>query len=158
MLPSAVPRSGTVLLVCSPGGHLLQMVALEPAWRGLERRWVTLPGPDVDYLLEGEHVSFGYGPAVGNRRPADVLRNIVLAWKLIRHHDPAVIVSTGAGLAVPFFIVGRLLGRRLVYVESLSRVNALSLSGRVIYWLAHEFFVQWPGAVRARARYAGSVL
>jgi beta-1,4-N-acetylglucosaminyltransferase len=148
----------TVLLVCSPGGHLLQLKALESAWQGLNRRWVTLPGPDVDYLLLGEPVSFGYGPAVGNRGALDLLRNGALAWRLIRRHDPVAIVSTGAGLAVPFFIVGRLLGRRLVYVESLSRVNGLSLSGRVIYRLADSFFVQWPNAGRARARYVGSVL
>lgn len=148
---------GKALLVCSPGGHLLQLVALEPSWRGLERHWVTSRGPDVDYLLEGESVTFGYGPAVGNRRPADVLRNMVLAWRLIRRHDPAVIVSTGAGLAVPFFVVGRLLRRRLVYVECVSRVG-FSLAGRVIYWLADAYFVQWPQAARARARYAGRLL
>jgi beta-1,4-N-acetylglucosaminyltransferase len=153
-----VQPAPTVLLVCSPGGHLLQLKALESAWQGLERRWVTLPGPDVDYLLLGEAVTFGYGPAVGNRRPLDVLRNIALAWRLIRRHDPVAIVSTGAGLAVPFFFVGRLLRRRLVYVESLSRVKDLSLSGRVIYRLANAFFVQWPEAARPRAPYVGSVL
>ena len=48
------PTQTTLLLVCSPGGHLQQMLALEPAWRGIERSWVTLPGPDVGYLLADE--------------------------------------------------------------------------------------------------------
>jgi beta-1,4-N-acetylglucosaminyltransferase len=148
----------TVLLVCSPGGHLLQLIALRGACDGMAQHWVTLPGPDVEHLLRGESVSFGYGPAVGNRRPLDVLRNLVLAWKLIRRLDPVAVVSTGAGLAVPFFLVGRLLGRRLVYVESLSRVSSFSLTGRVVYRLADAFFVQWPQAARAEARYSGSVL
>jgi hypothetical protein len=156
MRASAHPQR--VLLVCSPGGHLLELVSLAPAWGGFERRWVTLPGPDADDLLRGEVVTFGHGPAVGNRKPRDVLRNLVLAWRLVRDYDPAAIVSTGAGLAVPFFVVGRLLRRRLVYVEDLARVGSLSLSGRVIYRLADAFFVQWPQGARPRARYAGSLL
>jgi beta-1,4-N-acetylglucosaminyltransferase len=71
-----------------------------------------------------------------------------------------VIVSTGAGLAVPFFLVGRLTGRRLAYVESLTRTESLSLSGRLVYPLADAFFVQWPEPARRhrKARYVGSVL
>jgi hypothetical protein len=71
-----------------------------------------------------------------------------------------VILSTGAALAVPFFLVGRLHGCRLVYVESLTRTRGLSLSGRMVYPLAHTFFVQWPGVAegRAKARYVGNLL
>ena len=69
-----------------------------------------------------------------------------------------MILSTGAALAVPFFIVGRLYGSRLVYVESLTRVNELALSGRLVYPLTDTFFVQWQmGARPRRAIYAGSI-
>ncbi|HYH62971.1 MAG TPA: UDP-N-acetylglucosamine--LPS N-acetylglucosamine transferase, partial [Solirubrobacterales bacterium] len=70
------------------------------------------------------------------------------------------ILSTGAGLAVPFFIVGKLLRRRLIYVESVTRIETISLSGRLVYPLADRFFVQWPQAAqrRRRAVHAGSVL
>jgi UDP-N-acetylglucosamine:LPS N-acetylglucosamine transferase len=78
---------------------------------------------------------------------------------VIRDRDPDVILSTGAGVAVPFFWIGRLLGRRCVFVESLARVDTLSLTGRLVYPFADEFFVQWRGArLRRRARYAGNVL
>jgi beta-1,4-N-acetylglucosaminyltransferase len=150
-----LPRA---LLVCSPGGHLLQMTALEPSWRHLPRTWVTLPGVDVDHLLANERVVFGYGPTVGNRGPRAFLRNAALAWRLISDERPHAIISTGAGLAVPFFIVGRLFGCRLVYVESFTRVRGVSLSGRVILLLADAFFVQWPQAAKGRARYRGSLL
>jgi hypothetical protein len=69
-----------------------------------------------------------------------------------------VILSTGAGLGVPFFLVGRLQGIRLVYVESLTRTERLSLSGRLVAPLADELFVQWPRAAKGRARYVGSIL
>jgi beta-1,4-N-acetylglucosaminyltransferase len=150
--------SGRVMLVCSPGGHLLQLLSLEPAYEDLEATWVTLPGADVEHLLAGRDVLVAHGPT--NRSLVKLLKNLPFAWNAVRRRDPDVIVSTGAGLAVPFFVVGRLLGRRLVYVESLTRSETLSVSGRLVYPLADRFFVQWPQLARRhrKARYEGSVL
>jgi UDP-N-acetylglucosamine:LPS N-acetylglucosamine transferase len=146
-----------VLLVCSPGGHLQQLLALELAWEGLEASWVTLPGRDVEDLLDGHAVELAHGPT--NRSLRMLLRNLPVAWRIIRARDPDVILSTGAGVAVPFFWVGRLLGRRCVYVESLTRVDSVSLSGRLVYPVAHAFMVQWRGAQRLRRSYhVGTIL
>jgi beta-1,4-N-acetylglucosaminyltransferase len=147
-----------VLLVCSPGGHLQQMLALEPAWREAERAWVTLSGADVGYLLAEEDVTLGHGPT--NRSAVNLIRNLGLAWRTLRRRRPDAILSTGAGLAVPFFLVGKLLRIRLVYVESVTRTETISLSGRLVYPLADRFFVQWPQAEQRlrRAEYAGGIL
>lgn len=147
----------SVLLVCSPGGHLLQLRALTPAYEDFRRSWVTLPGADVEHLLAGEDVVLAHGPT--NRDPIMALRNIRVAWREIRRRRPDVILSTGAALALPFFVVGRLHRRRCVYVESLTRTSSLSLTGRMVMPLANAFFVQWPGATsRAKARFCGSIL
>ncbi len=146
-----------VLLVASPGGHLLQMLALEPAWGDRDRVWVTLERADANQLLAGEKIVFAHGPTV--RNVANFLRNVCLAWVTIRRYKPEALLSTGAALAVPFFLVGRLCGVRLVYVESFTRVSGPGLSGKLVYPLTDEFFVQWPSALgRRRARYAGSVV
>jgi len=152
---AAEPRR--ILLVCSPGGHLVQLRALGPAYEGLQRSWVTLAGADVDGMLRGERYVLAHGPT--NRSAAKALRNMRVAWRVVRRERPDAILSTGAALALPFFLVGRLHGCRLVYVESLTRTDSLSLSGRLVAPLAHAFFVQWPGAqVGRRARYVGSLL
>jgi beta-1,4-N-acetylglucosaminyltransferase len=147
-----------LFLVCSPGGHLQQMLALEPAWSGTERTWVTLPGADVGAALAGEDVVLAHGPT--NRSVKNLFRNAFLAWRLLRERRPDAILSTGAGLAVAFFLVGKVLGIRLVYVESVTRTESISLSGRLVYPLADRFFAQWPRAAKRlrRAEYAGSVL
>jgi beta-1,4-N-acetylglucosaminyltransferase len=134
------------------------MLALEAAWGDAERAWVTLPSADVGAALEGERVTLAHGPT--NRSVKNLLRNTVLAWKLLRKQRPEAILSTGAGVAVPFFLVGKLLGIRLVYVESVTRTESISLSGRLLYPLADRFFAQWPAAAERlhRAEYAGSVL
>lgn len=150
-------RPRQALLVCSPGGHLLQLLRLAPAWEGLEPLWVTLPAADTDYLLREERVIHGRGPT--NRSLRALASNLRLAWRVVRRERPDVILSTGAALAVPFFLAGKLFGARLIFVESVTRTTSLSLSGRLVRPLADAFFVQWPELAQAkRARFAGRLL
>ena len=88
-----------ILLVTNPGGHLLQMLALEGAWAGLERRWVTLAAADSNSLLAEEDVVYANGPTARNL--INLMRNFGVAWQTVRHFDPDVILSTGAALAIP---------------------------------------------------------
>ncbi len=133
------------------------MLALRGAWDDLERVWFTLDGPDVAVLLAEERVHRAHGPT--NRSLTNLLRNFAFAWRHLRAERSEVVLSTGAGVAVPFILVAKLLGRRAVYVESLTRTESISLSGRMIYPFVDEFFVQWPTTTRLRkARYVGSIL
>jgi len=146
-----------ILLVASPGGHLMQMLALRPAWEDLDHLWVTIARADSDYLLSDSEVVLAEGPTA--RNIPNFIRNLRIAWTTVREYRPDVILSTGAALAVPFFIVGRLHRVRLIYVESFTRVRRPALSGRIVYPLTHVFFVQWRSSKAGRrAVYAGSVV
>lgn len=156
-MAAATEGAVKALLVCSPGGHLLQMLCLQPAWNDLARVWVTLEAADSDHLLRDERVVLARGPT--NRSVGALLANLRLAWRIVRRERPDVILSTGAALAFPFFLAGKLHGARLVYVESLTRIRGLSLTGRLVYPLADAFFVQWPEAAGPRrARFEGGLL
>jgi hypothetical protein len=71
-----------------------------------------------------------------------------------------VIVTTGAGVAVPFAWVGRLFGAAVVYIESIARIDEPSLSCRLIIPVADRLYVQWPELLRAlpRAHYVDSAV
>ena len=146
-----------VLLVCSAGGHLLQLHLLETAWQGLSHAWVTLDREDARSLLRGKDVTYAYGPTT--RNVTNLLRNLVLAWRTLSTRRPRVIVTTGAGVAVPFAWLAWLFGARVVYVESFTRVESLSLSCRLVRPVASKVFVQWPELAPkvTGASYAGSV-
>lgn len=145
-------------LVVSSGGHLLQLVSLKAAWEAHERFWVTFRKDDAQALLEGERIIWAYHPT--NRNLKNFLRNLWLAWRILRRERPDAIISTGAGVAVPFLWIGRLLGMRTIYVESLSRIERLSLSGKLVYPVVDRFFVQWPELLARypKATYAGQVV
>lgn len=73
--------------------------------------------------------------------------------------DAAIIV--GCSHAVPMILAARLLRRKTIFVETITRVDRLSNTGRIIYHLrlADQFIVQWPGLAAAYARAtAGTVL
>lgn len=147
-----------VLLVCSSGGHLLQLLALREAWAGFSHVWVTNDRSDARSLLQGEPVAYAYWPTTRNVK--NLLRNTVVAWRVVRRSRPKVMLTTGAATAVPFAWIARLHGARVVYVESLTRISSPSLSCRMIKPVAARVYVQWPDLLAAlpHARYAGTVL
>jgi beta-1,4-N-acetylglucosaminyltransferase len=73
---------------------------------------------------------------------------------------PKAVLSAGAGIAVPISVFARLAGVKIIHVESASRVRSLSLTGKIMYRIAHLFFVQWePLKDRyPKAIYAGRLL
>ena len=101
-----------------------------PAWDGMSCAWVTYDSSDARSLLASHRVFFAHGP--GTRNLKTLMRNLPLAWRIIRELRPAVILSTGAALAVPFAWIGRMLGAEVVYVESLTRIESVSLSYRLL--------------------------
>jgi UDP-N-acetylglucosamine:LPS N-acetylglucosamine transferase len=150
-------RAPRVMLVCCQGGHLMQMLALKPTWGDLERIWITTRAADTEALLQDEPKVYAHVPTA--RSIKNMLRNLWLAIGVIREHRPDVLLSTGGGVTVPVFLVGKLAGARLIYVESLTRVEGPSLTGRLVYPLVDRFFVQWPEAAsRGRMEFAGNLL
>lgn len=131
-----------VCLVSSGGGHLFQLYALKAWWRKADRFWVTFRKADAASLLAGERVYRARGPTT--RNIGNLIRNTFLAVRVLRKERPDLIVSTGAGVAVPFFYVGKLLGCRLVFIEVYDRVDSPTLTGRLVYPITDAFVLQWP--------------
>ncbi len=130
-----------VLLVCSSGGHLTQLFALKPWWSSHRHRWVTFRLPDAESLLEAEAVDWAFHPTT--RNVANLIRNFGLAWRIVRRERPEMIVTTGAGVALPFFLTGKLFGAKTVYIEVYDRIDTRTLTGRLCYPLTDRFLLQW---------------
>lgn len=130
-----------LLLVCSSGGHLLLLHQLRPWWEKHERSWVTFDKTDARSLLEGERLDWAHHPT--QRNIPNLLRNLRLAWRVLRRERPDVLVSTGAGVAFPFFVLAKPLGIKTVYVEAYERMDRASLTGRLCYPICDLMVLQW---------------
>ena len=135
--------SERILLVGSSGGHLAQLMSLEPWWRERERAWVTFDTPDALGLLATESdVTWAYRPTT--RNIPNLIRNSGQALRTLWRVRPTTVVSTGAAVAVPYFVIARLAGIRTVFIEVFDRVETPTLTGRLIRPFTDLMLVQWP--------------
>lgn len=134
-----------LLLVASTGGHLTQLLALREWWSQYERRWVTFDNGHARAELEGEDVQFAYSPTT--RNIPNAVRNAFLARTVLREYRPDIVVSTGAGVAVPFIWAARAMHIRTMYIEVIDRITTRTLTGRMVYPVVDAFAVQWPEQV-----------
>jgi UDP-N-acetylglucosamine--N-acetylmuramyl-(pentapeptide) pyrophosphoryl-undecaprenol N-acetylglucosamine transferase len=145
-------QRAVTVLAGSPGGHLDLLTVAGPALDG-PRAWVTAAGPQADRLeRRGERVE--RLPEYG-RSPVRVVPNLLRAIRILLELRPAVVVASGASLVVPFCLLARLTGARVVFIETTARVGDASMSGRVISRIADAVLVQWA---ETAARYQRSVL
>jgi len=160
-------RPMRVLVVLGEGGHTTQMLRL-----------VQLLGPiyDYSYLMPKHDQTSERKIAIAGRMyraivprtkqssPLETLRLSLLCavqeLRILLGVRPKAILSAGAGIAVPLSFFGRLLGVKIIHVESASRVRTSSLTGKIMYRIAHLFFVQWEPLKEKfpKAIYAGRLL
>lgn len=130
-----------VCLVGSSGGHLTHLYMLKPFWENKQRFWVTFDKEDAKSLLEDEKMYSCYYPT--NRSIKALIKNTMLAWKVLKRERPDLIISSGAAVAVPFFYLGNLMGAKNVFVEVFDRIDKPTMTGKMIYPVADLFIVQW---------------
>lgn len=145
-------------IISSRGGHLFQLYQLKPWWVKYDRFWATLPGDDVTSMLSGEKVYFGFAPE--SRNIINAFRNTLLAVKILLKERPTHLISCGAGIAPPFFYVGKLLGIKLIFIEPYDFISYSSLSGKLVSPIVDAYLVQHKGQKKFfnKAIYRGAIL
>jgi UDP-N-acetylglucosamine transferase subunit ALG13 len=143
--PSRPRDRRRVYLVATPGGHLDLLLKLRDSFAGFRRVWIVSPGSTADALIDqGEEihvVARFHGFSKKNLRLA--FQSLIPALRL----RPRLIVTSGSGSVVPFCVLARVLGSRIIFVETMARVHNASGGGRVLSRLADAVLVQWPEMV-----------
>jgi len=145
-----------IALACSPGGHMLQLQQLKNVWKDYDTVWITFRRQMSEELAKTAKVRFIIDP---RRNPLLLLFNVaqsLLSALIIR---PKVVIANGGGVVVPFCWLAYLFGAKIIFIESFSRVERPSWSGRLIHPIASLFIVQWKNLVRfyPKAVYGGPI-
>jgi UDP-N-acetylglucosamine--N-acetylmuramyl-(pentapeptide) pyrophosphoryl-undecaprenol N-acetylglucosamine transferase len=131
-----------VHLAASLGGHLELLLCLRDCFHGYRPVWVTAAGQGADGIRQvGDRVVDV--PRLNRSRPLTAFRNVWRSLRIALRERPQVIVTSGAGSVVAFCVFGRLLGARIVFLETMARVTSPSASGRVLSRIAKRVLVQW---------------
>lgn len=149
-----------VMFVCSDGGHLSEMEVFQQIFDDYDATLVVeKTNRDVSWaknvyiLKKGTRKKlikylfiFGY----------NVMKSIFIFLK----EKPSVIVTTGSHTAVPLCYIGAMFKRKIIFIESIARVNSKSLTGKLIEKKCDKIFVQWPEmlTVYQNSVYMGPVL
>lgn len=154
-----------ICLVCSSGGHLTEMMQLKDAFEGHELFLITWNEKFTKTLGDSYNIKtyllLEFKSIKGWFQFLELMVLTTLKeFVILIKEPPDVIVSTGAEIAIPISYMGKILGKKIIYIESLARVNDISGTGKLIYPIADLFLVQWKKLANRykKARFEGSVI
>jgi beta-1,4-N-acetylglucosaminyltransferase len=147
-----------ICLAASSGGHLAQLLTMQRIWRDCPRFFVTTTD-----LVRNKLTSHGNVYCVGesNRQhPFRVARSFLRCVDVLLRERPDIIISTGASVGFICCMIGKLMGAQVIWIDSITNVTRLSLSGRMVRHIADLFLVQWPELAErySHVEYVGAVI
>jgi len=154
-------KSGNKLRIClaaSSGGHLTELLTLSDCWKQHEVFYVTTV-PETQQNLRSSGAVYVVGEC-NRQHPVRVLRVFLRCLKVVLKERPDVVISTGAAAGCMVCFLARVLGARIVWLDSITNVERISLSGRMVRHIAGLFLVQWPelAAKYPNVEYLGTVI
>lgn len=147
-----------ICLAASAGGHLTELLKLADSWQQYEVFYVSTANIVAKKLNR-------YGPThvVGECNREHLLQVFLVLFRCVRviiHERPNVIISTGAAVGCIMCFLGKLLGAKVVWIDSIANVGWISLSGRMVRHIADLFLVQWPEVAEqySNVEYSGTAI
>ena len=145
-----------VLAIASGGGHWVELLRVAPAFAGHDVAFATV-SPAYRGSVPGARF-YTVHDATQWQKLGLVRLALRVLWILLRER-PHVVVSTGAAPGYFGLRLGKLLGAKTIWIDSIANAEELSLSGRRIGEHADLWLTQWPHLARPHGpRYAGAVL
>lgn len=115
---------------------------LEPFYGGKEHFFLTFRRPNSESLAKSgkERVYFITDPA---RNPLNLAISVFQSIAVFLKERPDVVLTTGAGVAVPISYIVKIFGGKIIYIESFCRIDSASLCGKLMHPISDLFLVQW---------------
>jgi UDP-N-acetylglucosamine:LPS N-acetylglucosamine transferase len=144
-----------LIATASAGGHWVQLLRLRPAFNECEIEYISTLPFDINELNAKLHV-------VTDANLSEKLKAFKMScqifWILLKVR-PDFIISTGALPGLVTIALGRVIGAKTVWIDSVANSEQLSLSGKAAKHFAHIWLTQWPDLSSADGpQYWGSVL
>jgi UDP-N-acetylglucosamine:LPS N-acetylglucosamine transferase len=144
-----------ICVACSPGGHMVQAKQLASVYEKYDHFYFTFKGGVADEMKKtGRVITI---PNIVRHNPLSWIVGAALSGYVALVEKPDVVITTGAGIAVFFCVFAKLLGAKLIFIESMAKIERPTLTARFLYPFADLFIVQWPNLLRffPRARFEG---
>jgi UDP-N-acetylglucosamine:LPS N-acetylglucosamine transferase len=135
-------RKLRICLAASAGGHLSQLLKITEDRHSYDIFCITTTDVIRTKLQKLDKV---YVVGESNRQhPIRTAKVLFKCLKVVLQQRPDVVISTGASVGCITCYIGKLLGAKVVWIDSIANVERVSLSGRMVRYIADLFLVQWP--------------
>ena len=133
----------------------MEVKQLAPVYEKYDHFYFTFKGGVADEMKKTARVRAI--PNIVRQNPISWIIGAALSAQAVLAERPDVVISTGAGVAVFFCVFAKLLGAKLIFIESMANVEMPTLTARFLYPFADLFIVQWPGLLKyfPRVKYLG---
>lgn len=128
----------------SSGGHFEQLLMLKPLMEKYDSFVIT---EETAYKSKTKGQKMYYMKQVNRKEKSFVPRmisNTFCSLKIYRKEKPDVVICTGVLAMIPICLIAKLHGKKLIYIESFAKVTSATMSGKLLYQFADQFYVQWP--------------
>ena len=132
-----------IVFAASSGGHFEQLMMLKPL---MEKHDSILVTEKTDYSMGKTDVKTYYMKQINRKEILFIpkfIGNSFRALRIIMKERPKVMITTGVLAIVPLALLMKLFGGKLIYIESFAKVTSKTLSGKLLYRFADQFYVQW---------------
>jgi len=132
-----------IVFAASSGGHFEQLMMLKPL---MEKHDSILVTEKTDYSMGKTDVKTYYMKQINRKELLFIpkfIGNSFRALSIIIKERPKVMITTGVLAIVPLALLMKLFGGKLIYIESFAKVTSKTLSGKLLYKFADQFYVQW---------------
>lgn len=132
-----------IVFAASSGGHFEQLLMLKPLMEKYDSVLVT---EKTDYDAGKLDVKTYYVKQINRKEVLFIPKLLVNSWKslvILVRERPRVMITTGVLAMIPMALLMKLFGGKLIYLESFAKVTSKTLSGKLLYKFADQFYVQW---------------
>jgi beta-1,4-N-acetylglucosaminyltransferase len=142
-------------IACSPGGHMVQARQLAKVYEKYDHFYFTFSGV---IAKESAHTTRVHTiPNIVRHNPVSWVTGAIASAYIAVAERPDAVITTGAGVVVFFCIFAKLLGAKLIFLESMAKIEKPTLTARLLYPFSDLFLVQWPNLLKffPRAKFLG---
>lgn len=132
-----------ICFIASTGGHFEQLMMLKPLMNQYESFIVT---EKTHYSVIRNEQKVYYLNQVNRNEKSFIPKMILNSIKTLNiflKENPDVVISTGALATIPMCIISKIFRKKLIFIESFAKVNSPTLTGKLLYKFADQFYVQW---------------
>ena len=147
-----------ICLAASAGGHISQLLKLSDSWKGYDTFYIT-----TTEVMRNKLCKKGKVYIVGecnHKQPVRVVKVLLNCIRIVFKEKFNLVISSGAAVGCLMSFLGKMKGAKVIWLDSITNVNRLSLSGRLVRPIADLCLVQWPDIADrySGVEYAGAVI